>query len=64
MIYADFESIQDNGKIKMQISLIVKNIENMLLAIMATYQYVLMIKFVGLLNHIQVKIIFTILSTV
>ena len=37
MIYADFESIQDNGKIKMQISLIVKNIENMLLAIMATY---------------------------
>ena len=52
MIYADFESIQDNGKIKMQISLIVKNIENMLLAGMATYQYVLMIKFVGLLNHI------------
>ena len=37
MIYADFESIQDNGKIKMRISLIVKNIENMLLAIMATY---------------------------
>ena len=66
MIYADFESIlvpEDNEK-QNQKSLIQTNIKNILLAVMAINQYVLMISLVNLLKHTQVKIEFTILLMV
>ena len=61
MIYSDFESIlvpEDNLNQKP----LRANIKNMLLAVMAINQYVLIISLVSLLSNPQVKMLFTILS--
>ena len=49
---------------KIQMSLLLINIKNMLLVVMVTNQYVLMIKLVNLLNNTQAKMLFTILLAV
>ena len=49
---------------KIQMSLILTNIKNMLLVVMVMNYYVLMINLVSLLNHTSVKTLFTILLAV
>ena len=66
MIYANFKSIlvpEDNESKILKI-LILTNTKNMLLAVISTNHFVLMISLVSVLDHISVKMLFTILLIV
>ena len=64
-VYADIESIlvPQDKKRNIQMNFITKRAKNknMMLAVMAINQYVLMINLVNLVNHTQVKIMFAVL---
>ena len=63
MIYVKFKSIlvpEDNER-KIPKILVLTNTKNMLLAVISTNHFVLMISLVSVLDHILVKILFTIL---
>ena len=66
IIYAYFEGtfFLEIMETKMYINLILKNIKNMLFVVIFINWNVLMINLVSLLNHTQMKMLFTILLAV